>query len=332
MFSNGYRTGRFRSQEEAQDCKSTKHKTSLEVAGKERYIELFPATLVMWQNAGETQHDPSQEDRPKIRLRGLPFTAKVSDIVDFFHEHGFENVRERDTFLLPGKSSNRPSGEATVALGDEVEMRRAVADLHKKHMGSRYIEVYPNSNFEGYDRRQTDRDRDSGGGRGGGGYDRGGGGYDRGGPSFGDRRGGGGRDYRDNRDPPRFGDYGGRGGGGGGGGRDRGYGPSRGGRSPPRGDRYNPYGGGGGGGGKGSNSADPSLAQAAELANAIQVVNQFANQGKTGGMDVSAILAAAAALNSMDGSGGGGDSKGKGKGGDKGGKGGLASMLSGWKW
>lgn len=310
---------RFHNTDDSNTCKNQKHRTSMEIGGKERYIECMNATSQMWENARDSEgmDKAPDEGRTSLKLRGLPFQAKVEDIVEWFGDHGFA-LNYRDVYLVPGRDS-RPSGEAVVSVPSDMDSRSVQEAMHKQHMGSRYIEVYPDDDRGG-------RGKGGGKGKGKGGKDRGG---DRGGNNFrqqrggyndyDDRRGGGGYGGgRDRYDDRRDGYGGGRDRGGrdswddrGRGGRDSwddrgrgGYGPDRGrgGRSPARGgyggrdggsgggSRFSPYDAKGKGKGKNGGSGE---SDAQQLAQAIKIVNEFAK--KTGG-DLASTLAAAASL------------------------------------
>ena len=294
--------------------------------GKERYIEIMNASMSQFENARDSEGmDAARKSGSgSLKLRGLPFQAKVEDIVEWFGDHGFD-LAPRAIYLTPGRD-HRPSGEAIVTVPNNYNPKDLQDAMHKQNMGQRYIEVYPDDGGgKGGDRGGKGKGK---GGDRGGNFRQRGGGYDddydrggRGGGRYDDRGGrGGGRDSWD-----RGNDRGGRGGGGyddwdrggGGGGRgggydrgdswDRGggYGPDRGrgGRSPGRGGGYDRDSGGGGGGrynpynpaakgkGKGGGGGDD---QTQELAAAIKIVNEFAK--KAGGMDPVAMLQAAAAM------------------------------------
>ena len=74
-----------------------------------------------------------------VRMRGLPFSACVEDILLFF-EH-IPSV-DQDNVLFVYDSSGRPSGEAYVYFTDEEGCNIALK-MDKKEMGSRYIELFP---------------------------------------------------------------------------------------------------------------------------------------------------------------------------------------------
>jgi RNA recognition motif-containing protein len=239
-----------------------------------RYVELFEEKQSVMANAIGRTHSklpagPATgysglgfgHEEAVVRLRGLPFTATLQDIKEFFKDFG---VAERGVQLVPGQTPTRPSGEAYVEFKTVAGATRALSK-NRETMGSRYVEVFASTRSE-----MMVKLRVFGGGRGGGpgpgpgpGPGRGGPGpgpgyYGGGGGGFGGGRGGGGYD-----DGPRH-----RGGAGGGvmgmGGGNRydpyGGGPRGGGgpggyggydRGPPGGGPGGPGGPGGGGGGYG---------------------------------------------------------------------------------
>lgn len=72
-----------------------------------------------------------------VKLRGLPWSATVDDIIKFF----------KDCKVAGGKAGvhmttsreGRPSGEAFVEFEDEEDVERA-CQKDRDHMGNRYIE------------------------------------------------------------------------------------------------------------------------------------------------------------------------------------------------
>ncbi len=72
-----------------------------------------------------------------LRMRGLPFSAAREDIYTFFKE--YNPVLE--TIVLTYRSDGRATGEAYVGFETPEDSKRAM-ELHKKSMGSRYIELF----------------------------------------------------------------------------------------------------------------------------------------------------------------------------------------------
>jgi len=70
----------------------------------------------------------------------------VQDVLDFLREHA--------AFVVPGgvhmvfNTQGRPSGDAYVQLVSSECAKAATSDLHRQHMGERYIEVFPCSGMD----------------------------------------------------------------------------------------------------------------------------------------------------------------------------------------
>jgi hypothetical protein len=93
---------------------------------------------------------------PVVRLRGLPFSATVKDIHDFFVEHDMVG-RMRDSpsvvKLLP-KANNKPSGQAVVQMASRLDADIAQKTLHSKWIGNRYVEVFSYGGYGNQDSPQ----------------------------------------------------------------------------------------------------------------------------------------------------------------------------------
>ena len=84
-----------------------------------------------------------------LRMRGLPFTTTKNDIFEFFV--GYEPIE--DSICLTYRSDGRATGEGYVGFVSVDGAERAM-DLHKKSLGSRYIELFI-SNKEEHGRAKT---------------------------------------------------------------------------------------------------------------------------------------------------------------------------------
>ncbi|TKR93621.1 hypothetical protein L596_008037 [Steinernema carpocapsae] len=71
-----------------------------------------------------------------LRMRGLPYTASVQDIIEFFTP-----IRPAKIDLLKEKTG-RPSGEAVVDFYSQAELEDALS-FDRRHMGNRYVELFP---------------------------------------------------------------------------------------------------------------------------------------------------------------------------------------------
>lgn len=72
-----------------------------------------------------------------LRMRGLPFSATKEDIFHFFE--GYNPVQE--SIVLTYRNDGRATGEAYVGFATPDDAKRAM-DLHRRSMGSRYIELF----------------------------------------------------------------------------------------------------------------------------------------------------------------------------------------------
>jgi len=95
-----------------------------------------------------------------VKLRGLPWETRKDDVKDFL-----ERVRYK-TIILEEDERGRAAGQAWVELDSRDEMDRAL-DLHRKHLGSRYIEVFE-TNSSDMERARRQFGAGGSGGRGGG--------------------------------------------------------------------------------------------------------------------------------------------------------------------
>lgn len=73
-----------------------------------------------------------------VRMRGLPFSSSVEDIIEFFS--GYEI--DPNSIQLRSDGSGRKNGEAFVNFSSAEEAKRAVEDRNRFHMGTRYIELF----------------------------------------------------------------------------------------------------------------------------------------------------------------------------------------------
>eukprot|EP00919_Chromeraceae_sp_WS-2016_P067908 GHVR01160766.1.p1 GENE.GHVR01160766.1~~GHVR01160766.1.p1 ORF type:complete len:358 (-),score=71.79 GHVR01160766.1:281-1354(-) len=73
-----------------------------------------------------------------VKCRGLPWSATKQDLVRFFQ--GYKVIEEDVIFGLT--KENRLTGDAWVLLDSKDSVDRAHLNLHKKNIGSRYVEVF----------------------------------------------------------------------------------------------------------------------------------------------------------------------------------------------
>lgn len=135
-----------------------------------RYLELFPCTEAELEkkasiggiagyeaNARPTGDVNPQENRRGsgwIRLRGLPFTASVEDILEFCGDS--IGISQNDVTIKYG-TDGRPSGEAFIQVDSNAIAEEACSVLHKQHMGERYIECLMSSHDESMATRTNQR-------------------------------------------------------------------------------------------------------------------------------------------------------------------------------
>lgn len=129
-----------------------------------RYVEVFSSTVDEWNQAvsgmaGAPSSSPhssgsARGDAPTpdfsssgqtyvIRLRGLPYSATMEDVMNFFHGVG---VGEKDIFII-----TRPNGSITgdgyIRLHSPSQASQAMA-LHNARIGRRYIEIFKSDEGE----------------------------------------------------------------------------------------------------------------------------------------------------------------------------------------
>eukprot|EP00928_Gymnodinium_smaydae_P033188 TRINITY_DN23838_c0_g2_i1.p1 TRINITY_DN23838_c0_g2~~TRINITY_DN23838_c0_g2_i1.p1 ORF type:complete len:980 (+),score=235.02 TRINITY_DN23838_c0_g2_i1:232-3171(+) len=81
---------------------------------------------------------------PCLRLRGLPFSMTVQDVLAFFAQHDVaDRIADSSgaTQLLP-KANGRPSGQAVVRMRSRQDAEAAQEALSNQWIGGRYIEVF----------------------------------------------------------------------------------------------------------------------------------------------------------------------------------------------
>jgi hypothetical protein len=84
------------------------------------------------------------ESVPTLRLRGLPFSSEVADVVAFITEAGVEGIQPEHIELVRMRDG-RTTGFATVYFPGPTGYQRAVSAqerLHMKSVGGRYVEVF----------------------------------------------------------------------------------------------------------------------------------------------------------------------------------------------
>lgn len=135
---NGRATGEAYAQFESEEIAAA----ALEAKNKQnmghRYIEIFEAL------ESDMAHLKALGVSGKVkgyvvRMRGLPYTAAVDDVVQFFEGIGISRGAEGVVFTCT--RDGRPTGEAYVELPTE-EAQKEALKRHKNSIGDRYIELF----------------------------------------------------------------------------------------------------------------------------------------------------------------------------------------------
>lgn len=97
------------------------------------------------ENSKNEPNDDSNIDECLVKMRGLPWSATVEDILSFLSECKIKDGK--DGIHLTMSPLGRPSGEAYIELETAEDAAKALKKDHQ-HMGHRYIEVFPTSRSE----------------------------------------------------------------------------------------------------------------------------------------------------------------------------------------
>nr|XP_055061164.1 epithelial splicing regulatory protein 2 isoform X3 [Misgurnus anguillicaudatus] len=84
--------------------------------------------------------------RDCIRLRGLPYTAAIEDILDFMGEHTID-IKPHGVHMVLNQQG-RPSGDAFIQMKSADRAFMVAQKCHKKMMKDRYVEVFQCSTEE----------------------------------------------------------------------------------------------------------------------------------------------------------------------------------------
>ncbi|XP_069092966.1 G-rich sequence factor 1 isoform X1 [Pleurodeles waltl] len=85
------------------------------------------------------QKNPSPSTMAVVKVRGLPWTCTVDDLIGFFYDCKIRNREEG--IHLPLNREGRPRGDAVIEFESEEDVQKAM-EKNRKYMGQRYIEVF----------------------------------------------------------------------------------------------------------------------------------------------------------------------------------------------
>jgi len=109
-----------------------------------RYVEVFEANPLDVEKAKDRESGGGWRGRRErrshgytVQLRGLPYRATEREIADWLSE-----AAEPDDVIISMDRSGRPSGQAEAVFREARDARRVASVMHKRDMGSRYIECF----------------------------------------------------------------------------------------------------------------------------------------------------------------------------------------------
>jgi len=103
-----------------------------------RYVEVFEASSKDVARAKDKAEDGKELSKAfKVNLRGLPYSTTEREISDWVSE-----AAKAMTVELTYDRQGRPSGSAYAYFKTEDEAKAVAKEMHKRDLGTRYIEVY----------------------------------------------------------------------------------------------------------------------------------------------------------------------------------------------
>ena len=120
------------------------------------HAHLHPHSHPFAEEAEEKKDVPGDIDKTGVaalRLRGLPFSVTVQDVLTFFAQHNVADTIHdgpNSAKLLP-KANGRPSGQAVVQMRSRRDAEVAQKALNHQYVGGRYIEVFVYGNEDDKD-------------------------------------------------------------------------------------------------------------------------------------------------------------------------------------
>jgi len=128
---------------ERQDQMAEVLKANRQQIGK-RYVECFESSAAERQQVCERNRATMREDagyRGVLRLRGLPFSCTVDEILEFFARPA---ALQADNVHLMRRADGRPSGDA-YAVFDTEEAAVACLAFDKQKLGPRWVDLFQSS-------------------------------------------------------------------------------------------------------------------------------------------------------------------------------------------
>uniref|UniRef100_A0A672SGU0 Epithelial splicing regulatory protein 1 n=1 Tax=Sinocyclocheilus grahami TaxID=75366 RepID=A0A672SGU0_SINGR len=143
---NGEALVRFES-EEHRDLALQRHKHHMGT----RYIEVYKATgedflKIAGGTSNEVAKFLSRENQVIVRMRGLPFTATIEQVLQFFSP-ACPVTDDSEGILFVRFPDGRPTGDAFVLFSCEEHAQNALKK-HKDILGKRYIELFKSTAAE----------------------------------------------------------------------------------------------------------------------------------------------------------------------------------------
>nr|CDS26857.2 epithelial splicing regulatory protein 1 [Hymenolepis microstoma] len=89
----------------------------------------------------------TDEKQIVVRIRGLPYTTKKSDILKFFKQVDAKILNEENGIFFATHADCRPTGDAFVLFVDNLNADRALT-RHRNYLGQRYVELFKASPSE----------------------------------------------------------------------------------------------------------------------------------------------------------------------------------------
>lgn len=104
----------------------------------QRYVEVFEANRKDVARAKDRLDKlDSRREAFMVNLRGIPYNTTESEIRDWLSEAG-----DPIEVIIPEDRRGRPSGQANAYFKTEAEAETVVKEMHRRDMGSRYIECF----------------------------------------------------------------------------------------------------------------------------------------------------------------------------------------------